>query len=60
MTDQTQTYVAICAACGYQWNETADSTFFLNCPTCGANLCHKHEPDKAEAMGEEFDGAPWY
>jgi predicted nucleic acid-binding Zn-ribbon protein len=60
MTDELQEYVAICAACGYQWNESAESTFNLNCPTCGANLCHKHDPDKDAKMGEDFDGVPWY
>jgi hypothetical protein len=66
----------ICAACGYQWDQScvlvrvhsgpdcpgrlAPSTFYENCPTCEANMVHVYEPEKAETMGEDFDGMPWY
>ena len=56
----TDCYVAICAACGYQWNETAKSTFYLFCPVCESNMVHKHAPDKQEKTGEDYDGFPWY
>jgi rubrerythrin len=53
-------YVAICAICGYQWNETATSTFELDCPLCDSNMVHKYEPLKPNVMGEDYDGQPWY
>jgi len=53
-------YVANCAACGYQWNEARKSTFEIDCPICTANLVRKYEPDKADKMGEDYDGVPWY
>lgn len=57
---ECDSYVAICAACGYQWNETQKSTFELDCPACEANLVHRYAPDKADRMGEDYDGVPWY
>ena len=56
----SEPYVAICAVCGYQWDETAKSTFFLDCPTCTANMVNKFEPEKADVMGDDYDGMPWY
>ena len=53
-------YVAICAACGYQWNETKESTFELECPSCTANMVHKAAFNKPEVMGDDYDGMPWF
>jgi len=66
----------ICAACGYQWDQLCDmlpsyseggrkgqsipETFSLNCPTCESNTVHQYAPDKQDAMGEDYDGNPWY
>lgn len=57
---ESHCYVAICAACGYQWDETSESTFHLFCPVCDCNHCHRYEAEKADKMGEDYDGLPWY
>lgn len=53
-------YVAICAACGYQWDETAESTFELECKSCNANIVHESAFDKTIVMGDDYDGVPWF
>jgi len=53
-------YVAICAACGYQWNESRKSTFDLHCAVCTANMVYQFAPEKADKMGGDYDGLPWY
>jgi len=59
--------VLICAACGYQWNETCEfaesgiaKTFALFCPACESNMVHHYDPNKEQEMGENYDGMPWY
>ena len=55
------THTLICGACGYQWDESMFlSTFELCCPACEANMVHLYAQGKAEAMGDEYDGQPWY
>ena len=54
------TYIAVCAVCGYQWNENAISTFALYCPTCNSNMVFESDFDKPKDMGEDYDGKPWY
>ena len=53
-------YTAICAVCGYQWDETAESTFFLFCPACDANMVNRCAPTKPDEMGEDYDVVPWF
>lgn len=49
----------ICAACGYQWDDIADSAFTMSCPACDANMVKYYWPEKQEVTGADYDCLPW-
>jgi hypothetical protein len=63
MTDELPEYVAICAACGYQWNSPATTITFnrVTAATGGAHLnCQKRHPELEQPNRQEYAGNPWY
>lgn len=50
----------ICAACGYQWDDTASNAFTMYCPVCDANSVKYYWPEKQEVMGDNYDCLPWF
>jgi hypothetical protein len=53
-------YIAICAICGYQWNETAPNVHDLRCEVCLHYLVFVYSESKQEVMGDDYDGLPWF